>query len=146
MMEERIRELLYRSLDGELSPDERRDLDAALAGSPGLRREREDLLTMRGLVKDGAARSFGPFFAERVMNTISSEREEEAVGARFFESLLYTFRRVVRVAAAVVAFLLIYNLNQGGSVSVASAFGTEGEATIEEVLTAPVEETLEELL
>lgn len=144
-MEERIRELLYRSLDGELSPDERRDLDAALAGSPGLRQEREDLLAMRGLVKDGAARSFGPFFAERVINTIRSEREGEETAARFFESLLYTFRRVALVAAAVVAFLLIYNLNQGG-VSVAAAFGTDGEATIEEVMTAPVEETLEELL
>jgi len=145
-MEERIRELLYRSLDGELSPDEKKDLDAALAGSPGLRREREDLLTMRGLVKDSGARSFGPFFAARVMNTIRSEREEGPAGARFFESLLHAFRRVALVGAAIAAFLLIYNINQGGSISVAAAFGTEEEATIEEVLTAPVEETLEELL
>jgi len=145
-MEERIRELLYRSLDGELSPDEKKDLDAALAGSQELRRERDDLLMMRGLAKDGAAPSFGPFFAQRVMNTIRSEREEEAAGARFFESLLHTFRRVALVGAAIAVFLLIYNINQGGSVSVAAAFGTEGETTIEEVLTAPVEETLEELL
>lgn len=146
MMEERMRELLYRSLDGELSPDEMTDLDAALDGSPELRQEREALLAMRGLVKDSAARSFGPFFAERVINNIRSEREEEVEGARFLESLLYMFRRVVLVGAAIAAFLLIYNFNQGGGVSMAAAFGTDGEAAIEEILTAPVEETLEELL
>ncbi len=145
-MEKRMLELLYRSLDGELSPDERKDLDAALAGSPGLRREREDLIAMRGVVTDGAVRSFGPFFAERVMSTIRSAREKEAAGARFFDSLLYAFRRVALAAAAIAAFLLIYNINQGGSVSVAAAFGAENTGGIEQVLNAPVNETLEELL
>ena len=144
-MEDRIRDLLYRSLDGDLSLDERKDLHAALAASAELMRERDDALAMRGLIKESAERSFGPFFAERVVNTIRSEREETA-GAPFFESLLYAFRRVAIAAAAVAAFLLIYNLNQGGSLSVAAAFGTGGEADIEEVLTAPVTETLEELL
>jgi anti-sigma factor RsiW len=146
MMEDRIRDLLYRSLDGDLSPDEREDLDTALAASAELRRERDDALAVRGLIKDSAERSFGPFFAERVVNTIRSEREGEAAGAPFFESLLHAFRRVAIAAAAVAAFLLIYNLNQGGSLSVAAAFGTGGGADIEEVLTAPVTETLEELL
>ena len=145
-MEERMRELLYRSLDGELSPGEREDLDAALAGSAELRREQEELVAMRGLVKRSAAQSFGPFFAERVVNTIRSEREEEASGARFFDSLLYAFRRVALVGAAIAVFLLIYNFNQGGSLSVASALGTDEDAGIEEVLTAPVTETLEGLL
>jgi anti-sigma factor RsiW len=143
-MEERILELLYRSFDGELDPGERAELEAALAGSPELRRERDELLAMRGKVASSASGSFGPFFAERVMRNIREEREGE--GARFFESLQYAFRRVALVAAAVVAFLLIYNMNQGGSLSVAAAFGTEEPATIEEVLTAPVEEMLEELL
>lgn len=144
-MEERILELLYRSFDGELSPDERAELESALAGSPELRREQDELLATRRAVKASAAESFGPFFAERVMRSIREEREEEAEGARFLESLQYVFRRVALVAAALVAFLLIYNMNQGG-VSVAAAFGTEETVTIEEVLTAPVEEMLEELL
>jgi hypothetical protein len=146
MMEERILDLLYRSLDEDLGQEERAELDAALAGSADLRRERDELLAMRGKVATSAAESFGPFFAERVMRNIAEEREGQAEGARFFESLQYAFRRVALVAAAVVAFLLIYNMNQGGSVSVAAAFGAEDTATIEEVLTAPVEEMLEELL
>jgi anti-sigma factor RsiW len=146
MMDERMLEMLYRSFDGELDPDERAELESALASSPDLRRERDELLAMRGRVASSAAGSFRPFFAERVMRNIREELEGEAEGARFFESLQHAFRRVALVAAALVAFLLIYNMNQGGSVSLAAAFGTEETATIEEVLTAPVEEMLEELL
>ena len=93
----------------------------------------------------GAAESFGPFFAERVMGAIRSAREEDIGGARFMESLRYAFARVALVAAAVAAFLLIYNLNQGGGMSIAAALGGR-DTSIEEVLTAPVKETLEELL
>jgi anti-sigma factor RsiW len=145
-MEERILELLYRSFDGELSREERAELDSALADSPELRRERDELVAVRGAVKSSAADSFAPFFAERVMRGVREEREGEGEGARFLESLQCAFRRVALVAAVLVAFLLIYNMNQGGSVSVAAAFGAEETATIEELLTAPVEEMLEELL
>jgi len=145
-MEERILELLYRSFDGELDPDEKAELDSALAASPELRRERDELLAMRGAVKSSAAESFGPFFAERVVRRITEERQREGGGAGFFESLQYAFRRVALVAAAVAAFLLIYNLNQGSGISVAAAFGAQEAGDIEEVLTAPVDEMLEELL
>lgn len=144
-MDKRILELLYRSLDGDLTRDERTTLEAALADSPELRKEREELLALRGHLKAGAAESFGPFFAERVMGAIRSAREEDIGGARFMESLRYAFARVALVAAAVAAFLLIYNLNQGGGMSIAAALGGR-DTSIEEVLTAPVKETLEELL
>ncbi len=144
-MDERILELLYKSLDWELTPDEMSELESALAASSGLRKELEDVLAVRGLVKAGAAGSFGPFFAERVMRTIRYTRGEEVSRARFLESLQYAFRRVVLAAAAIAAFLLIYNFSQGGGVSVAAAFGTQA-ASIEEILAAPVENTLEELL
>ncbi|MGD9401865.1 MAG: hypothetical protein PVF95_06325 [bacterium] len=146
MMEERILELLYRSFDGELGPGEKAELDSAIAASPELRRERDELLAMRGAIGSSAAESFGPFFAERVVRSIAEERREEGEGAGFFESLQYAFRRVALVAAAVAALLLIYNLNQGSGVSVAAAFGAKEIAGIEDVLTAPVEEMLEELL
>ena len=143
-MDERMHELLIKSLDWELAPAEQSELESALAASPELRRERDELLSIRELIGAGSARRFGPFFAERVMNTIRSARREQAVGMPFFELLQYMFRRVAIVAAMVVAILLVYNLNQGGSVSIASAFGAK-ETSIEEVLAAPVEETLEEL-
>jgi anti-sigma factor RsiW len=146
MMEERILELLHRSFDGELGPAERKELESALARSAELRRERDELLAVRGAVKSSAADSFSPFFAERVIRAVREEREGEAEGARFFESLLGTFRRVALVAAAIAAFLLVYNMNQGGSVSVAAAFGAEESTSVEQVLTAPVKEMLEELL
>lgn len=144
-MDEGTLELLYRSLDGELTQEEMADLESALAASRELSKELEDLLAVRGLVKAGAAESFGPFFAERVMRAVRSARDEEVSGARFLESLQYAFKRVALVAGAIAGLLLIYNFNQGGSVSVAAALGTR-EASIEEILAAPVEETLEELL
>jgi anti-sigma factor RsiW len=145
MMDERILDLLYRSMDGDLSPEETHELESALASSQELRSERRELLEMRRRLSTGAAHSFSPFFAERVINKIRTARGEGSIGTPFFESLQYMFKRVAIVAAGVAALLLIYNLNQGGSVSIAAAFGAE-KGGIEQVLTAPVDETLEELL
>ena len=144
-MRERDLELLYRSLDGELTPEERLDLEMALAGSADLRRERDEAMAVRGLVKAAASDSFGPFFAEKVVRAVRAMREEGVAGTRFFESLAHAFRRVAIVAAAVAAFLLIYNLNQVGSLSVAAAFGAQ-ETGIEDVLSAPVDDVLEVLM
>jgi hypothetical protein len=144
-MKSKALELLYRSFDDELTPEEQQQLDEELAGSSQLRREKERITTVRSALVKGAVRSFRPFFAERVMNAISSaERAKNGVEV-FFESLQFTFRRVALVGVTAIVLLLAFNFVRSGDVSVAAALGMSQE-TLGDVLEAPFDATLEDLL
>jgi anti-sigma factor RsiW len=90
-------DLLIKSLDGELEPEERAQLDRALAASEALRGERNRLLAIRA--------AFGKLqpetdasFADRVMTRIQLREESmTAIIARLYP----------RVAAASIAVILI---------------------------------------
>lgn len=144
-MNKKALELLYRSLDGKLSGEEQRQLEEALADSPELRKEKERIMAIRSAISASAARSFRPFFAERVMRRITSAGEKRRSAEVFFESLQYAFRRVAVVGAMVIVILAAYNFLKTGDVSVAGVFGMPQE-TLEEVLESPFDSTLEELL
>lgn len=141
----KIQELLYLSFDGRLSEEEQRRLEDALAGSPRLREEKARIEILRRKIGQQAARSFRPFFAERVMHAISSAaRVKNGVGS-FFESLQFTFRRVALVGATAILLLLAFNFIKSGDVSVAAALGMSQE-TLGDVLESPFDATLEDLL
>jgi len=144
-MNKKTLELLYKSFDSELSREEKRQLEEALAGSDELRQEQERIAAMRESISTGAARSFRPFFAERVMHRISSPGEARNGAQQFFESLQFAFRRVAVVGAAAIILLAAYNFIRIGEVSVAGVFGLPQE-TLEEVLESPFNATLEDLL
>jgi anti-sigma factor RsiW len=144
-MNKKAIELLYRSFDDSLAPREKEQLEEALAGSKELREEKERIRAMRGAISAGAARSFKPFFAERVMRKIASTRERNRSAEAFFESLQYAFRRVAVVGATVIIALAVYNFVKTGDVSVVGVLGMPQE-TLEEVLESPFDFTLEELL
>jgi hypothetical protein len=65
-MNDKTLDLLYRSLDEELAPAERRRLDEALQQSESLREERSRSLAVRKSLSAGAAEAFKPFFVERL--------------------------------------------------------------------------------
>jgi anti-sigma factor RsiW len=141
-MNEKILELLYRSLDGQLTPDERKILRDALAGSEELRQERGRIMAVRKMVSASGAESFRPFFAERVMRQVKSLGEGEAGGWTLQEWLSRVFRRVVIAGTVVAVCLVVVNLVQTEDVSVAAAFGMP-EVSIEEMLELPVDSILE---
>ena len=127
------RDLLYRSFDDTLSDEERHRLDEALASSSELRDEYERLAQMRQMVSDGAAGSFQPWFAQRVMRRIAREgaaRESDL----FFEELFSMFRRVAIAAAVAAVIAISYNIYQSGSISIAATFGLQEEPALEEML------------
>lgn len=144
-MNKKVIDLLYRSFDGTLTPGEKEELNEALAKSRELREEKERITTMRSALSASAAKSFRPFFAERVMHAITSATVKRNGVELFFESLQFAFRRVAVVGATAILILLAYNLVKSGDISIAGAFGMPQE-TLEEVLESPFDSTLEELL
>ena len=144
-MRKKIQELLYLSFDGRLSEEEQRRLEDALASSPRLREEKARIESLRQRIGQQAARSFRPFFAERVMRRISSLGEIKNGTQLFFESLQLVFRRVALVGATAILLLLAFNFVKNGDVSVAGALGMSQE-TLVDVLESPFDATLEDLL
>ncbi len=142
-MNKEMIDMLYRSLDSDLSVQEREQLDRALAESAELRAEQKQLLAMRGSIKTGTAESFGPFFAERVMNKVKAETGDEIGLHEMFESLTTVFRRVAVVGAVAVIALVALNLNASEDKTFAAAFGVTEDADIEELAESPLISALE---
>ena len=148
-IDERILELLYRSFDDDLSGSELAELEAALAVSEDLRKEKEEIASMRKTVSASGAKGFGYMFTERVMKRIEADRagSSEVVkeGApTLFESLLRAFRPVAIAGVAAVLALMVYNIVDNRDLSFSAALGVP-ETTLEEELESPLASVLEEL-
>jgi len=128
-MNSKILELLYRSFDKELNPNEQHQLEKALADSKELREEKERIANMRTMISDSGEHKFHPFFAEKVMRRIRAEQTQE----NFLDSLVHVFRPVAIAATVVLIALMSYNVLKSNDVSVASAFA-QPEVTLEHAL------------
>jgi len=128
-MNSKILELLYRSFDKELNPNEQHQLEQALADSKELREEKERITNMRKMISDSSEEKFHPFFAEKVMRRIRAEQTQE----NFLDSLVHVFRPVAIAATVVLIALMSYNVLKSNDVSVASAFA-QPEVTLEHAL------------
>jgi len=139
----RILELLYRSFDQDLSPEESDELRRALDGSEELRREKRKIELMRRVLSDSTCDSFGPFFVQRLMARIEASHVTEP-GDAFSQALVRTFRWVALAAGLFIGVSMIRNVLITDKVSLTSLIGVP-EITVEEVLEPPVETILEEL-
>lgn len=108
-------ELLLRSLDSALNPEEEQLLETALQQSAELREQRESLLAFRAISSKQTLR-FKPFFTGRLMSRIQAERVDSIWGIPIRSA---TFLRVAIPAVAVVCLLL------------AGVYLTEGALSIE---------------
>ena len=130
-MKEKDLELLYRSFDAPLTPEEQKRLKNALVGSKALRQEKKRIESIRKSVAHSAAHSFKPFFADRVMQRIEKSRQEQTESDPFFESLIAVFRPVAMGAAVLMIVLLTFNMIKSDRLSLAGAFA-EPEVTLAE--------------
>ncbi|KPL18935.1 MAG: hypothetical protein AMJ92_05510 [candidate division Zixibacteria bacterium SM23_81] len=144
-MNKKAIDLLYRFFDDALTPEENEELNEALARSKELRDEKDRIVALRNEISASAAKSFRPFFAERVMHAITSATEAKNGLEKFFESLKLAFRRVAVVSATAILLLLVYNFVKSGDISITGAFGMSQE-TLVEVLESPFDATMEDLL
>jgi hypothetical protein len=148
-IDKRILELLYRSFDDDLSGAELAELEAALAVSEDLIKQKKQIASMRKEVSASGAAGFGYMFAERVMRRIEAERSgsagvERRIAPTLFDSLLRAFRPVAIAGVAAVLALMVYNIVDNKDLSFSAALGVP-EATLEEALESPLASVLEEL-
>jgi len=128
-MNSKILELLYRSFDEELNPNEQHQLEQALALSKELKKEKERIAKMRTLVSNSGEQTFHPFFAEKVMRRIREKQTQE----NFLDSLVHVFRPIAIAATISLIGLMTYNVFKSDDISLASAFA-QPEVTLEHAL------------
>lgn len=139
-MKPELLELLYRSFDMELTAEQKKELDLALAESEQLRDEKERLLRLRSSL--AASRGeFKPFFEARVLERIRSELPELALD-RMVESLAVMFRRVALAGAFCALILAAVNLIGSDDFSVGALFAMQDEPA-EEIFQTPYEQVME---
>ncbi len=132
-MKKKILDLLYKSLDSELTARENQELNRALLESQELRDEKQKIAKTREAIYKTKAKSFKPFFAERVINEMRARRSNQNQAESFFNSLLIVFRPVAIAAVIILISLLSYNLKKTGNYSIAGALG-ESKTTLEEIV------------
>lgn len=135
--DKKILKLLYRSLDSDLKVKDQKKLDEALEKSEELRKDKERVLAQRQAVANSSSKSFGPFFAERVMHRIEGLGQKKNGLEVFYESFMATFRKVAIVSAVVLVLLISYNVVKSDIVPEDELFFM-ADTTMEEILDLPL--------
>ena len=118
---ENIKEILLKSFDAELTPQERKLLDEALQNSASLRQEKQEIERMREMLGNQKP-SFESGFADRVMERL----EKEPVAPPKTIEMFSVFKRVAiaGIAAIIVLLLAIYYID--GSLTLDALLGISG--------------------
>jgi len=141
-MNDKLLELLYKSFDSSLTSKEREILKKGLSESAALRGEKDKLELIRERLADSKQDSFNPFFAERVMNRIRTNRKQQEQQESMFDSLISLFRPIAIATAVILVVLLSYNMKKTESYTLAGALGQE-QVTLEQVMDPTYMLTLE---
>jgi hypothetical protein len=127
-MNPKMLDLLYRSFDSALTETEEEALNDALAESPKLREERNQILKTREIVRQNPAPAFKPFFLSRLNHKLQDKRRQRE---DFSRSLKWSFRLVGLVGSLTVVLLFAYNSINEQSISMDSILGIP-QATLED--------------
>jgi anti-sigma factor RsiW len=107
------RELLIRYRDGDLPDEELARVEERLKNEPGLRSHMEGLERIATLLEQGAAGSFEPFFAARVVARLR-QADSSASAEGMYEALRWIFARVAVACVVVVLASGAYSALEGG--------------------------------
>ena len=107
------RELLIRYRDGDLPDAERAGVEERLKDEPELRSRWESLEGIATLLEQGAARSFEPFFAARVVARLR-QADSSAPVEGMYEALRWIFARVAVACVVVMLAIGAYSALEGG--------------------------------
>lgn len=129
------RELLIRYRDGDLPDESIAEVAMRLRNDPELRSRWESLQGLATLLEEGAARSFEPFFAARVVAGLRTS-ESLAPMEGIYEGLRWIFARVAVACLAVMLGIGAYSALDGGyGGSVVDSMLGLPEPTLETALT-----------
>jgi len=115
---ENTKEILLKSFDTELTPEEQKLLDNALQRSEELRKEKQEIEQMRNLLS-GQEASFKSGFEDRVMDRL----ETEPTASPKTIEMVNIFRRVAITGMAAIIALLITIYFVDGTLNLDSLFG-----------------------
>lgn len=143
-------EWLSAHLDGELSADEQRELDAVLASDGELARIHDDLARVRATLRRAAAIEPPAGALDRISATVASADDTDGGAGLAPVVSLTRRRRVPTLAAAAAAFVIIASVVGGlGSAATIPALGQlleQHEAAAAMVEGAPMPSTMESSL
>ncbi|MBP9927395.1 MAG: hypothetical protein KBF45_15555 [Cyclobacteriaceae bacterium] len=116
-------ELLLRSLDAPVSAQEREKLSALMQSDFTLRRQSDHYSRIREMMLRQQPDTFGPFFAERIMNQLKQRVNEIDYLIFFF------FKKYQVLLLGVFVALLITNLLLADQFSLRAIFGLGAPAS-----------------
>lgn len=110
-------ELLLQSLDAPVSARDRETLSTLMQSDFALRRQSEHYTTIREMLLRAEPDSFGPFFAERIMNQLKKRVNEIDYLIFFF------FKKYQVLMVGVLVALLVTNLLLSEQLTLQAVFG-----------------------
>jgi len=119
-MEQKNEDLFLQSLDGNLS-EEQRNVLLNSAMDSRFKKRTDQFIKIRSMLIRKEEDSFGPFFAERVVNRIKSMKKE------IDYQLLFFFKKYQLAAIGVIVALLALNIIFSDHLTVKSVLGFEDE-------------------
>jgi hypothetical protein len=128
-------ELLLRSWDAPVSARERKTLAEAMQNDPVMRQNSEQYQKIRTMLLRAEADSFGPFFAERIMNMIKNRTQQIDYLIFFF------FKKYQVVLLGLLVALLISNMLLTDQLTLKGILGVEQDTT-ENIFSIDVYENL----
>jgi hypothetical protein len=116
-------ELLLKSFDVAVSAREQEELSLRMQQQPELRRHRDQYVKIRQLLLRSEPDSFGPFFAERILNQLKQRVNEIDYLIFFF------FKKYQVLVLGILVALLISNILLTDQLTIKSLFGIDQETT-----------------
>lgn len=117
MNQEKSEDLLLRYWDGTTSESEQVELQNLLTENSVLEKAQKDFTQIRSMLSEHEKPSFGPFFAERVLNRIRTMQNEVEY------QLFSFFKKYQIIALGILVGLLVLNIVMADSLSLKSILG-----------------------
>jgi hypothetical protein len=113
--------LFLQSLDGKISEEQKKRLEEVMNSDLTLRKNADQFAKLRTKLLRKEEDSFGPFFAERIINHVKSLKKEIDYQIFFF------FKKYQLAAIGVVVALVVLNIVLSDNLTVKSVLGFEEE-------------------
>ena len=123
-----MKEFFLRSLDSDLTSDEKKTLDDAFANSVELQKYRDEILEMRNSLRELKTSAVQEGFTDNVMKKVHNKARVESAMVYSMEQI---FKKISYVAAAVLLFMFAYNIYNSDDLNVNTLIGLH-EISIEQ--------------
>ncbi|HCW07877.1 MAG TPA: hypothetical protein DGG95_11005 [Cytophagales bacterium] len=130
-MENFSEDIFLKSLDVELSLQQKTELENALQNDRQLQKKADQFVKLRTQLQRNEVDSFGPFFAERIINRIKSLKKEIDYQIFFF------FKKYQLAVLGVIVALVVLNIFSSDHLTLQSIFGFE-EQQVEDLVTIDI--------